>query len=143
MTRPTGEAWADTYLRVSGLALRVFSVAVVAAMTILNTVNITSRALFHYDFEWTQELLMIGAMGLYFLSVSLICKGNMDIRIDAVLRILETPAGERKLRYRISPADLGVDEINDLCEQVQARLFEGFGIAANTAFAKRSTAATS
>jgi NAD(P)-dependent dehydrogenase (short-subunit alcohol dehydrogenase family) len=69
--------------------------------------------------------------------------GNPQEVADAVLRILETPAGERKLRYRISPADLGVDEINDLCEQVQARLFEGFGIAANTAFARRSTAATS
>jgi len=69
--------------------------------------------------------------------------GNPQEVADAVSRIVETPAGERKLRYRISPADLGVDEINDLCEQVQARLFEGFGIAANIAFAKRSTAATS
>ncbi len=85
---PRWEAWAAAYLRISGWLLRVFSVAVVAVMTGLNTVNITSRALFHYDFEWTQELLMIGAMGLYFLSVALISKGNMDIRIDAVLRIL-------------------------------------------------------
>jgi NAD(P)-dependent dehydrogenase (short-subunit alcohol dehydrogenase family) len=69
--------------------------------------------------------------------------GNPQEVADAVSRIVETPAGERKLRYRISPADLGVDEINDLCEQVQARLFEGFGIAANIAFARRSTAATS
>jgi NAD(P)-dependent dehydrogenase (short-subunit alcohol dehydrogenase family) len=69
--------------------------------------------------------------------------GNPQEVADAVLRIVETPAGERKLRYRISPADLGVDEINDLCEQVQARFFEGFGIAANIAFARRSTAATS
>jgi NAD(P)-dependent dehydrogenase (short-subunit alcohol dehydrogenase family) len=69
--------------------------------------------------------------------------GNPQEVADAVLRIVETPAGERKLRYRVSPADLGVDEINDLCEQVQARLFEGFGIAANIAFATRSTAATS
>ena len=69
--------------------------------------------------------------------------GNPQEVADAVLRIVETPAGERKLRYRISPADLGVDEINDLCEQVQARLFEGFGIAADIAFARRSTAAAS
>jgi NAD(P)-dependent dehydrogenase (short-subunit alcohol dehydrogenase family) len=69
--------------------------------------------------------------------------GNPQEVADAVLRIVETPAGERKLRYRVSPADLGVDDINDLCEQVQARLFEGFGIAANIAFATRSTAATS
>jgi TRAP-type C4-dicarboxylate transport system permease small subunit len=85
---PRWEAWAAAYLRISGWLLRAFSVLVVAAMTALNTVNITSRALFHYDFEWTQELLMIAAMGLYFLSVSLITKGNIDIRIDAVLRIL-------------------------------------------------------
>ena len=69
--------------------------------------------------------------------------GNPQEVADAVLRIVETPAGERKLRYRISSADLGVDEINDLCEKVQARLFEGFGIAADTAFVRRSTAATS
>ena len=88
MTPPVWEVWANAYLRISGRALQIFSVAVVAAMTALNAVNIASRALFHYDFEWTQELLMIAAMGLYFLSVALICKGNMDIRIDAVLRIL-------------------------------------------------------
>jgi len=84
--------WADAYLRISGRALEIFSVLVVVVMTTLNAVNIASRALFHYDFEWTQELLMIAAMGLYFLSVALICKGNIDIRIDAVLRILPRPA---------------------------------------------------
>ena len=31
---------------------------------------------------------MIGAMGLYFLSIALITKANNDIRIDAVLRLL-------------------------------------------------------
>ena len=84
----SGEALASAYLRWSGFALQVFSVAVVAAMTIINAVNITSRALFGVDFEWTQEVLMIGAMGLYFLSVALITKANADIRIDAVLRVL-------------------------------------------------------
>ena len=82
------EVWANAYLRISGRALEIFSVLVVVVMTTLNAVNIASRALFHYDFEWTQELLMIAAMGLYFLSVALISKGNLDIRIDAVLRIL-------------------------------------------------------
>jgi TRAP-type C4-dicarboxylate transport system permease small subunit len=85
---PRWEAWAAAYLRISGWLLRTFSVLVVATMTVLNAVNITSRALFNVDLEWTQELLMIAAMGLYFLSVALISKGNMDIRIDAVLRIL-------------------------------------------------------
>jgi len=84
----TWESLASAYLRWSGFSLRVFSVTVVATMTIINAVNITSRALFGVDFEWTQELLMICAMGLYFLSVALITKANGDIRIDAVLRVL-------------------------------------------------------
>jgi NAD(P)-dependent dehydrogenase (short-subunit alcohol dehydrogenase family) len=69
--------------------------------------------------------------------------GNPQEVADAVLRIVETPAGQRKLRYRISAANLGVDEINALCEQMQTRLFEAFGISGDTAFAPRSTAATS
>jgi len=67
--------------------------------------------------------------------------GNPQEVADAVLRIVETPAGLRKLRYRVSAASLGVDEINVLSAQVQARLFEAFGIAADTAFVQRSTAA--
>jgi NAD(P)-dependent dehydrogenase (short-subunit alcohol dehydrogenase family) len=66
--------------------------------------------------------------------------GNPQEVADAVLRIIETPIGQRKLRYRVSPTDLGVDEINALCEQVQARLFEASGIAADTAFVQRSAA---
>ena len=31
---------------------------------------------------------------------------------SVVLRVVETPAGQRKLRYRVSPANLAVDEIN-------------------------------
>jgi len=41
-----------------------------------------------------------------------------------VLRIVETPVGQKKLRYRVSEADLGVDEINTVSERVQARLLE-------------------
>jgi hypothetical protein len=52
----TWEALASAYLRWSGFALRTFSIAVVAAMTIINAVNITSRAVLGVDFEWTQEL---------------------------------------------------------------------------------------
>jgi NAD(P)-dependent dehydrogenase (short-subunit alcohol dehydrogenase family) len=69
--------------------------------------------------------------------------GNPQEVADAVLRIVETPAGQRKLRYRVSPSGLGVDEINALSEQVQARLFEIFGITAETAFVQRSAVAKS
>ncbi len=62
--------------------------------------------------------------------------GNAQEVADAVLRIVETPAGEKQLRYRISAASFGVDEINDLSRQVQASLLEAFGIAADTKFLK-------
>ena len=67
--------------------------------------------------------------------------GNPQDVADAVLQVVETPVGRRKLRYRVSAASLGLDEINNLCEQVQARLFEAFGISADTAFVERSSAA--
>jgi NAD(P)-dependent dehydrogenase (short-subunit alcohol dehydrogenase family) len=68
--------------------------------------------------------------------------GNPDEIADAVLAIVETPAGQRKLRYRVSPTDIGVDQINTLCAQVQLRLFEASGIAADTAFVQRSAASS-
>ena len=67
--------------------------------------------------------------------------GNPQEIGDAVLRIIETPAGQRKLRYRVSPSNFGVDEINDLCAKVQTRVFEVFGISSDTAFARQGTAA--
>ena len=68
--------------------------------------------------------------------------GNPQEVADAVLNIVETPVGQRKLRYRVSRRDPGVDEINALCEHVQRRLFEAAGIAADTAFVQRSAAGT-
>jgi NAD(P)-dependent dehydrogenase (short-subunit alcohol dehydrogenase family) len=68
--------------------------------------------------------------------------GNPQEVADAVLSIVETPVGQRKLRYRVSRRDPGVDEINALCEHVQRRLFEASGIAADTAFVQRSAAGT-
>ncbi len=61
---------------------------------------------------------------------------------DAVLRIVETPAGQRKLRYRVSPADFGVDAINDVTAIVQSRMLEAFGLTADTTFVQRSATAT-
>jgi NAD(P)-dependent dehydrogenase (short-subunit alcohol dehydrogenase family) len=66
--------------------------------------------------------------------------GNAQEVADAVLRIVETPAGQRQLRYRVSPASIGVDEINALCAGVQARMLEAFGLSADTTFVQRSAA---
>src|SRR5260370_11123939 len=62
--------------------------------------------------------------------------GNAQDVADAVLRIIETPVGEKQLRYRISPESFGVDQINALSEQVQAKVLEAFGLAADTRFLK-------
>jgi NAD(P)-dependent dehydrogenase (short-subunit alcohol dehydrogenase family) len=59
---------------------------------------------------------------------------------DAVLSIVETPAGQRQLRYRVSPADFGVDAINNVCAQVQSKVLDAFGLTADTTFTQRSAA---
>jgi NAD(P)-dependent dehydrogenase (short-subunit alcohol dehydrogenase family) len=55
---------------------------------------------------------------------------------DAVLRIIETPAGEKQLRYFVSPQNFGVDEINALSKQVQGNVLEAFGLTDDTKFLK-------
>jgi NAD(P)-dependent dehydrogenase (short-subunit alcohol dehydrogenase family) len=66
--------------------------------------------------------------------------GNAQEVADAVLRIIETPAGEKQLRYIVSPQKFGVDEINALSKQVQTKLLEAFGLAADTKFLKGKAA---
>jgi NAD(P)-dependent dehydrogenase (short-subunit alcohol dehydrogenase family) len=65
--------------------------------------------------------------------------GNAQEVADAVLRIIETPAGEKQLRYLVSPQSFGVDEINALSKQVQANILEAFGLTADTKFLKGKT----
>ena len=66
--------------------------------------------------------------------------GNAQEVADAVLRIIETPAGEKQLRYRVSATSLGVDQINDISQQVQAGLLEAFGLTADTKFRRGKAA---
>jgi NAD(P)-dependent dehydrogenase (short-subunit alcohol dehydrogenase family) len=62
--------------------------------------------------------------------------GDAQEVADVVLRIIETPAGEKQLRYFISTQNFGVNEINAVSKQVQANLLEAFGIAGDTKFVK-------
>ena len=62
--------------------------------------------------------------------------GDAQEVADAVLRIIETPAGEKQLRYFVSPQDFGLNEINALAKQVQTSVLEAFGLAADTKFLK-------
>jgi len=62
--------------------------------------------------------------------------GNAQDVADVVLRIIETPAGEKQLRYIVSPQDFGLNEINALSKRVQTSVLEAFGLAADTKFLK-------
>jgi NAD(P)-dependent dehydrogenase (short-subunit alcohol dehydrogenase family) len=53
---------------------------------------------------------------------------------DAILQIIETPAGRREFRYRVGSGAGGVQSINANCEQIQQQLLEAFGIAEVTKF---------
>jgi len=66
--------------------------------------------------------------------------GDAQELADAVLRIVETPVGQKKLRYRVSPNSLGVDEINEVCARVQRRVLEAFGLTAETEFTQNKAA---
>jgi hypothetical protein len=62
--------------------------------------------------------------------------GNAQDVADEVLRIVETPAGEKQLRYFISPRNYGINEINALSKQVQTNVLEALGLTEDTKFLK-------
>ncbi|MGB2898428.1 MAG: SDR family oxidoreductase [Candidatus Acidiferrum sp.] len=66
--------------------------------------------------------------------------GNAQEVADAVLRIIETPAGEKQLRYFVGPQDFGLNEINALSKRVQTSMLEAFGLNADTKFLKGKAA---
>src|SRR5712692_7531177 len=68
--------------------------------------------------------------------------GNAQEVADAVLRIIETPAGEKQLRYFVGPQNVGVDEIYALSKQVQTKVLEAFGLTADTKFLKGKAVGT-
>jgi NAD(P)-dependent dehydrogenase (short-subunit alcohol dehydrogenase family) len=49
--------------------------------------------------------------------------------VDAVTRIIETPLGERQLRYRIGGGAGGVEQLNALSAAVQEQTLTAFGVA--------------
>jgi NAD(P)-dependent dehydrogenase (short-subunit alcohol dehydrogenase family) len=65
-------------------------------------------------------------------------RANPQEIADAVLRIIETPAGQRQMRYRVGPGGPGVERINALTDAVQAEALEAFGIAVAAKFKTRA-----
>jgi NAD(P)-dependent dehydrogenase (short-subunit alcohol dehydrogenase family) len=68
-------------------------------------------------------------------------RANPQEIADIVLQIIETPAGQRQLRYRVGPGGPGVQQINALTDEVQAQLLEAFGVTALAKFKTRATGA--
>ncbi len=63
-------------------------------------------------------------------------RANPQEIADVVLQIIETPAGQRSIRYRLGPGGPGVERINTLSAEIQGQMLEAFGI---TALAKFKT----
>jgi NAD(P)-dependent dehydrogenase (short-subunit alcohol dehydrogenase family) len=53
---------------------------------------------------------------------------------DRVVSIIETPAGQRPLRYRVAANELGIGRINAVTDEVQATVLEAFGLSEVTRF---------
>jgi NAD(P)-dependent dehydrogenase (short-subunit alcohol dehydrogenase family) len=69
-------------------------------------------------------------------------RANPQEIADIVLQIIETPAGQRPLRYRVGPGGPGVQKINALTDEIQVQLLEAFGITALARFKTASTGAS-
>ena len=57
---------------------------------------------------------------------------------EAALKIIETPAGQRKMRYRVGSGGPGVERINALTDEIQQQLLEAFGLTELTKFQSRA-----
>jgi len=64
-------------------------------------------------------------------------KGNPQEIADVVMKTIETPLGQRKLRQRVGSGVNGIVELNDLSERVQKQVLEGFGMGEIAKFAAR------
>ena len=69
-------------------------------------------------------------------------RANPQEIADTALQIIETPAGQRQLRYRVGPGGPGVQRINALTDEVQAQLLEAFGITSLAKFKTRAGGAS-
>jgi NAD(P)-dependent dehydrogenase (short-subunit alcohol dehydrogenase family) len=65
-------------------------------------------------------------------------KGNPQEIADAVLRTIETPPGQRKLRQRVGSGVQGIVDLNQLSEKVQEQILAAFRMTELTKFDPRS-----
>src|SRR5258708_17093955 len=66
-------------------------------------------------------------------------RANPQEIADLVLQVIQTPGGQRALRYRVGPGGPGVQKINAVTDDVQVQVLEAFGITALAKFKKPSS----
>jgi len=66
-------------------------------------------------------------------------KGDPQEIADAVLRTIETPPGQRKLRQRVGSGVQGIVDLNQLSETVQGQILAAFGMTELTKLDPRSS----
>jgi len=66
-------------------------------------------------------------------------KGDPQEIADVVLRTIETPPGQRKLRQRVGSGVQGIVDLNQLSETVQGQILAAFGMTELTKFDPRSS----
>jgi TRAP-type C4-dicarboxylate transport system permease small subunit len=81
----------QTYLRVSAAAIQWVAVAVLGLMVAINATEILYRTVFTRGLNWVQELSLVLAMVLYFLTYALIAKNREYIRIELLAARLSIP----------------------------------------------------
>src|SRR2546425_7362701 len=67
-------------------------------------------------------------------------RANPQEIADFVLQVIETPGGQRALRYRVGPGGPGGQKINAVTDEVQVQVLEAFGVTALAKFKKPSSA---
>ncbi|MEO8544803.1 MAG: TRAP transporter small permease subunit [Burkholderiaceae bacterium] len=85
---------AQVYLRVSAAVIEWVAAAVLISMVAINGAEILYRVLFTRGLNWVQELSLVLAMVLYFLTYALIAKNREYIRIELFSTMLSA-AGRR------------------------------------------------
>ncbi len=93
-------AAAQTYLRWSRAAVLAVAVLVLATMVAINSAEILHRVAVTRGLNWVQELSVILAMTLYFLTYTLIAKDREYIRIELVAKALP-PGGQHALAVAV------------------------------------------
>ena len=87
---------AERYLRISTSVVQTATIAALAAMALINVLEIVWRLIRGGGLNWVQELSVILAMIVYFLAYSLIAKREDYIRVEALIRRC-SPEGRQRL----------------------------------------------